>query len=120
MLISSATQWPMERLSRRLRAKRELPPYLIPLLSSPAPCPTDASTPSHNTLSTALAGHGDMTVLGIRCAGRSRTGDPSALRGVNGDLTRLYELSVDPLEGSISFPTDIDELAATPLKPMRG
>ena len=43
--------------------------------------------------------------------GRSRTGDPSALRGVNGDLDRLYELSVDPLEGSISFPTDIDELA---------
>jgi archaellum biogenesis ATPase FlaH len=30
---------------------------------------------------------------------------------LNGDLERLYELSVDPLEGSISFPSDLDELA---------
>ena len=29
---------------------------------------------------------------------------------LGGDLDRLYELSVDPLEGSISFPTDLDEL----------
>ena len=29
---------------------------------------------------------------------------------LNGDLDRLYELSIDPLEGSISFPTDLDEL----------
>jgi KaiC/GvpD/RAD55 family RecA-like ATPase len=28
-----------------------------------------------------------------------------------GDLERMFELSIDPLEGSISFPLDLDELA---------
>src|SRR5262249_43703323 len=30
---------------------------------------------------------------------------------LGGDLERLFELSIDPLEGSISFPLDFDELA---------
>jgi AAA domain/Bifunctional DNA primase/polymerase, N-terminal/Primase C terminal 1 (PriCT-1) len=29
---------------------------------------------------------------------------------LDGDLERLFELSIDPLEGSISFPLDLDEL----------
>jgi AAA domain/Bifunctional DNA primase/polymerase, N-terminal/Primase C terminal 1 (PriCT-1) len=30
---------------------------------------------------------------------------------LQGDLERLFELSIDPLEGAISFPLDLDELA---------
>jgi AAA domain/Primase C terminal 1 (PriCT-1)/Bifunctional DNA primase/polymerase, N-terminal len=30
---------------------------------------------------------------------------------LDGDLERLFELSIDPLEGSISFPLDLDELS---------
>ena len=29
---------------------------------------------------------------------------------LGGDLDRLYELSVDPLDGELSFPTDLPEL----------
>ena len=52
----------------------DLPPYPIPLLPSPAPCPTDAFALSHNTLSTALSGHGDMTVRASGCADMSPGG----------------------------------------------